>query len=92
MIHKIGEEIRVVRDYEIETILSENKLQVKEGDKGFIDSSGSIHYTSGQARGKIHRLREVEVKGYDHENIAKMIFKRLDNQYRISDFLEDWDI
>ena len=39
MIHKIGEEIRVVRDYEIETILSENKLQVKEGDKGFIDSS-----------------------------------------------------
>jgi len=92
MIHKIGEEIRVVRDYEIETILSENKLQVKEGDKGFIDSSGSIHYTSGQARGKIHRLREVEVKGYDYENIAKMLWKRLKSQFEIEEFLGDYDV
>lgn len=92
MIHKIGEEIRVVRDYEIETILSEDKLQVKEGDKGFVDSSGSIHYTSGQARGKIHRLREVEVEGYDQHNIAKMIFKRIKNEFMLEEHLEGYDL
>ena len=93
MSYKIGEEIGFSEEFEIESPFGGNKLTVKEGDKGYIDSRGFIHYTTGQARGKIHSLgKEIEVKGFDHESIAKMIFKRLDNQYRISEFLEDWDI
>lgn len=93
MIYKIGEQIGFSEEFVIESAFGGNKLTVKEGDKGFVDSKGMIHYTTGQARGKIHSLgKEIEVEGYDHESIARMIFKRLDNQYRISDFLNDWDI
>jgi len=94
MSYKIGEEIGFKDDFAIESAFGGNKLQVKQGDKGFIDSRGMIHYTTGQARGKIHSLsKEIEVNGYDHTSIAKLIFKRLNNQYGIkSDFLEDYEI
>lgn len=91
--YKIGEEISFSEEFEIESALSGNKLTVKAGDKGYLDSRGNIHYTTGQARGKIQSMKnEIEVKGYHYENIARMIFKRLDNQYRISEFLDDYDI
>lgn len=91
--YKIGEQISFSQDFEIEAIISGNKLQVKAGDKGYIDSRCSIHYTSGQAKGKIQNLRkEIEVNGYDYENIAKMIYKRLENQFGVNDFLEDYEI
>ena len=89
---KIGQQITIADDFVIELAFGGDKLQVKQDDKGFVDTRGMIHYTTGQARGKIQKFEDIEVKEYDHENIAKMVFKRLDNQYRISDFLEDWDI
>lgn len=93
MTYKIGEQIGFSEEFVIESAFGGDELTVKEGDRGFLDSRGMIHYTTGQARGKIHSLKgEIKVEGYDHENIAKMVFKRLDNQYRISDFLNDWDI
>jgi hypothetical protein len=93
MSYKIGEEIGFNKEFEIESAFGGNKLQVKEGDKGYIDSRGNIHYTTGQARGKIHSLgKEIEVKGYDHSNIAKMLFKRLNNQFNLKEALDDYDI
>ena len=92
MSKKIGQEITSTQDFEIELTLSGNKLLVKEGDKGFVDSKGNVHYTTGQARGKIQCLTNVELKGYDHENIAKMIFKRIKNEFGLSEYLEDYEI
>ena len=52
MSYKIREEIGLKDDLAIESAFGGNKLQVKQGDKGFIDSRGiMIHYTTGQARG-----------------------------------------
>jgi len=90
--YKIGEEISFNIDFEIEAVLGK-RLQVKQGDKGYIDSKGHIHYTTGQARGKIQSLgSEIEVKGYDYSNIAKMLFKRLNNEFNLKEALDDYDV
>lgn len=88
---RIGEQIQVTNDYEIETGLSETKLYVKKGDKGFIDCNGNIHYITGEARGKIHLMKSFEVKGYCTEGMANLIMKCL-NDYDIKSILEDNDI
>lgn len=91
--YKIGEAISFSEDFEIESALGGNKLQVKAGDKGYIDSRCSVHYTSGQARGKIQSLgKEIEVNGYDHENISKMIFRRIKNEFGLAEHLEGYEI
>lgn len=90
--YKIGEGISFSKDFEIELPISGNKLQVKPGDKGYIDSRSNVHYTSGQARGKIQHLSEIKVNGYDYENIARMIFKRVKNQFGLDEFLEGYEI
>ena len=93
MTYKIGEEIGFSEEFELESAFGGNKVTVKEGDRGYFDSKGMIHYTTGQARGKIHSLgKEIEVKGYDHESIAKIIVKRIKNQFELMEFLEDYDV
>ena len=47
---KIGQQITVTEDFEIQTSCGENKIQVKKGDTGFIDSNGFVHYETGKAR------------------------------------------
>lgn len=89
---KIGQEVTVQEDFEIEAALSKNKIIVKAGDKGFVDGEGFIHYITGAARGKIHTVNNLIPKGYDHENIARLIFKRLNNEFNLKDLLEDMDI
>lgn len=89
---KIGQEVEITQDFEIEAELSGKKVLVKKGDRGFVDSRGRIHYTSGNAIGKIQLLKDSEVKGYDTENIAEMIFNRLKRVFDIDEFLDDYDI
>lgn len=89
---KIGQEIIMTQDFEIETAICEKKLLVKKGDKAYIDSKGFVHYVSGDARGKIQGIKDVQLKGYDTENIAKLIYDRLRSRYYIKDFLQDYDI
>ena len=88
---RIGEQIQVTNDYKIETGLSGEKLHIKEGDKGFIDSNGNIHYITGEARGKIHLMKSFEVKGYYTEGMTNLIMKCL-NYYNIKSILEENDI
>lgn len=85
---KIGQEIIEKQEYEIEKMISKEKITIKVGDRGFADSKGNIHYTTGTGKGVIVNY-DLEVKGYDHENIAKMIYKRLNGYFRIEDLLED---
>ena len=89
---KIGQEIEVTEDFELIGGLSGDKIEVKKGDTGFIDSNGSIHYQTGKARGKIHKLTDAEIKGYDTGNIAKIAYKYLERHFNIREYLEDYEI
>lgn len=89
---KIGQEIVVKEDFKINTIVSDKVITVKEGDKGFLNSKGFFNITTGKGRGKIVKVNDIEVKGYDHRNISEIIFKRLNNVYGLENFLEDEEI
>ena len=86
---KIGQEIIVKEDFKINTIVSDKVKTVKKGDKGFIDSKGFLHLTTGEGIGKIVKIDDIEVKGYDYKNIVNMIYKRLDNAFSIEMILEN---
>ena len=90
---KIGQEIKFKDSFEIETF-SGRKINVKEGDKGFITGSGFIKHTSGNARGIMQKLDYMEIIGYDYENISKMILNRLNGVFGLEEFLsyEEIDI
>lgn len=90
--YKIGQEVEIISDYEISDYLTNNKIQVKNGDKGFIDSKGNIHYTTGAARGKIHFVPNAGIEGYDIENITDLIYTRIKNQFNIKEYLDDYEI
>lgn len=84
---KIGQEVVVKDDFKINTTVSEKVKTVKKGDKGYIDSEGLIHITTGNCKGKILKLNDVKVKGYDYKNISKMVFDRLKSSFEIEKFL-----
>ena len=86
---KIGQEITVKEDFKINTTIRDKVITVKKDDKGFVDSQGFLHLTTGNGRGKIVKIDDIEVRGYDHENIAKMIYKRMNNAFLIGSILED---
>lgn len=86
---KIGEEIKIKEDFKINTIVSDNVKTVKKGDKGFIDSRGFLHLTTGNGKGKVVKIEDIEVKGYDYRNIAKMIFNRLNSIYALEMLFDD---
>lgn len=88
---KIGQEIIVEEDFEISNIVSNKIMTVKKGDKGFLDSKGFIHLTTGNGRGKIVKINDVniEVEGYDYENISNIILNRLNREFGIEELLEN---
>jgi len=88
MKYEIGKEIEITEDFEIRAALSDTKLHVKKGDKGYVSSKGSIHYTTGEARGKIQKIEDCQVEGYDTENIAKLIWKRLWSRFPFEDIVD----
>lgn len=85
----IGQEVEISEGFPLESVLAGKTVNVKKGDKGVVDSNGFIHYISGEARGKIQKFADVELNGYDVENISKLIYKRLDGQFGIDAMLED---
>lgn len=89
---KIGQEIKFKNDFKIETLLTNTKLQVKEGDNALVTKNG-LKILTGEARGKITNFQESEqIKGYDHENISKMILQRLNNVFGLEEFAQDEDV
>ena len=89
---KIGQEIIVKEDFKINTIVSDKVKTVKKGDKGYLDSKGFLHLVNGAGKGKIVNVEGIEVKDYDHENIANIIFGRLNNYFNLDEMLENEDI
>lgn len=85
---KIGQEIMVKEDFKINTMVSDKVKTVKKGDKGFMDSRGFLHLTTGNGIGKIVKIDDIEVKGYDYRNISSIIFRRLINAYDLDEFMD----
>lgn len=84
---KIGQEVEATEDIVVETLCGRT-FNVRKGDKGVINSNGSVKMITGEARGCINQLENVEMKGYDYFNIATRILKVLYRDYNISDFIE----
>lgn len=89
---KIGQEVTVTEDVDIKGWGNNSKIQVKKGDKGFIDSNNHVHYISGNAEGMIQLLKNFNIKGYDVENIVKLIFNQLNGYFGLQEILEENDI
>lgn len=93
-VFKAGQEVFANKDFKVEGFFDEKAIEVKAGSKAFISADGFLHHTTGAARGKIQKLSEekFEVKGYDHENIAKMVWGRVSLYFGLDDMLEDYEI
>ena len=90
---KVGEEVKLEKSFEIETF-DKRKIAVKDGDRGIIvsniiASNVFIRYVSGNAKGIIQELEDVEIEGYDYRNISTMILDRLSAIFGLEDFLEN---
>lgn len=90
--YKIGQEISIKEDFEIKTISTSTIIKIKQGDKGYVDSKGFLHLTTGKGKGKIINIEGMEVSGYHHEDISKRIFARLSNYFNLDEILENEDI
>lgn len=85
---KLGQEITFKNDFKIETLITNTKLQVKEGDKGIATRTG-LKIINGEGRGKITNYQEGEhIRGYDHRNISKMILRRLNGVFNLEEFMD----
>lgn len=91
---KIGQELVAQKDYEINGFSDEEPIKVKAGSKAVVNANGYIEHTTGAARGKIQMLNEenFKIKGYDVENIAKMILDRLKYACEFETVMEDYDL
>lgn len=90
---KIGQEIISDKEYKIESI-SGRQISVKVGDKAVVRGDGFIEYTTGEAKGVMSNVFsfDLEMEGYDYQNISKLILKRLDCVFGLENFLREEDI
>lgn len=86
---KIGQELEVKEPFKVNTTVSDKVITIKQGDKGFIDSKGVFHLTTGNGKGKMIKINDAEMKGYDYENISKLILNRLDAVFGLESYLND---
>lgn len=82
---EIGSVITIAENYELERSISGQRLSVKKGDTALVKGDGSIMYKSGEAKGMIQMLdpKVFQLEGYDHDNIADMLVKKLDSVYSL---------
>lgn len=89
--NKIGEIINFDKEIKLNAMEHEKELIVKEKDKGIVTGKGNILILNGDCEGKII-LQNLEVKGYDTNNIADLILNLLTREYGIDNYLNDEDI
>ena len=90
---KLGQKVEFKNEFEIETLILQDKLKVKKGDNAIVTKSG-FKVLNGEAKGKIISFNEhdEEPSEIDYENISKLIYQKLDREYDISEFLIDCGI
>lgn len=85
---KIGQEIQVKKPHSIVTYDTEETLNIKIGDKGFVDAHGFVHYTTGEAAGIMAEIDDAQLIGIDTLNIVKMVMEKLDKDFDIKKVLQ----
>lgn len=83
---KYGEEITFKEDFIIESLLNGIQHQIKKGDTALVTKYGN-KILKGEGLGKIVITKD-KPKGYDYGNIAKVIYRRLDNYFDLDYLLE----
>lgn len=87
--YKLGEIIEFKGCFQINGLISTAKLNVQEGDRAIVTRTG-FRVLTGEGRGKLISFnRDEQVKGYDHRNISKLIFNRINGVFRLDMYLED---
>lgn len=89
---KIGQEIEVQEDISIKTFIGGKFIKVNKGDIGIIDSKKFIHLLSGESMGKILKMSNVKLEGFDYNNISKIILNNLLVNTGIKEAMEDYCI
>lgn len=91
MEYKIGQILTSKEDTEVELALSDEKVIVPKGNKVVIGADGFAHYLKD---GCIQPLAEsIEVKGYDTEGIAQVVYGWLNSKFNLQeDMLDEFDV
>lgn len=87
---KLGQIITIDKDHDIESIITNTKIQVKAGDKAVVTKQG-IKYLTGQAKGMVN-LSDIDTGGIDFDSIAKLVYRRLSLNHDLDTFIDDYDI
>ena len=89
---KLGQTIKFKDGFEVKSPISNKIFNIKEGDEAIVTKNG-YKMLSGEARYKKINFRENDVvDGINYSKIASLIYKRLNNEYEIEEFLNDCDI
>lgn len=91
-IFKIGQEIKIQGDMIVKSYLKRTILKVNKGDLGVINSRKSVRLLTGEAIGKIIKIDNIELKGFDYNNISKIILNNLLTNTGIGETMEDYCI
>ena len=74
---KIGQIIQFAEDFEI-TTFGGRKFNITSEDKALVVKNG-IEWLSGDAKGIKQKVADIEIKGYDYENISELLFEKISN-------------
>lgn len=85
---RIGTIIKIKNDFKIKTT-GDKTIQINKGDKAFVDGTGCVRYLTGNAKGKIQKIKDYVFEGYNYEDIAELIFYNLDLIYDLKAALND---
>lgn len=90
---KIGQEIIIKENATLGTVLSENIIEVKIGDKAIVTKLG-IKYLTGEASGKIKIDNKEDVVTYDVDNISKRIARSIERDFGcdLDSYMEDNEV
>lgn len=89
---KIGQEIKFKNDFEIESMVKKDKIQVKKGDKALVTNLG-LKILNGCGRGiTLPFEKDNKPKWIDYGNISKLIYQKLNNEFDMMEIFEDYGI
>lgn len=87
-VYKIGQELIVSQDIEVETALLGEKKVIKKGSKSYIRPNDQLLYSNGMIQ---HIGYPHKIEGYDCRGIAKFVTNFLSRRSELPSMLEEYD-
>lgn len=82
--YKIGEVVELKQDITMSTLISSKSIELKAGDKGYINSNKTLTMFTGAGKYKRIHDSKIQLKGYAHDSMASMVYNRLEEIYGIA--------